>query len=211
MDKIRWRKLRLPSFVTVLTMLLVGVLVSTVLLLLQHKELTALYEEILEETFLARVEAGAIKVEEETFQSLRRYHVNSLVPQDDAIATENLSSALLFIIITDSLNCSNGLETDIEILNNIAGSSNATVQGFHMDERVTEFASMYGIGFPIREKPSWDHLPGLANVGAVTPLVLVYDVVSGLLIGTHHPIPDDVLKSRLFYKRWAHRGLYDEV
>ena len=211
MDQIRRRKLRLPSFVTVLTMLLVGVLVITVLLLLQHKELTALYEETLEDTFLPLVEDRAIKTEEEAFQSLQRYHVNSLVLQGDAIETQNLSSASLFIIITDSLNCSNGLETDVEILNSIAGSSNATVQGFHMDGRVTEFASMYGIGFPIREKPSWDHIPGLAKVGTDTPLVLVYDVASGLLIGVHRPIPDDVLKSRLFYKRWAHRGLYDEV
>ncbi len=178
---------------------------------MQYKKLTALYEETLQEMFLARVEAKAVQAEEEAFQSLRRYHVNSLVPQGDAIATENLSSTSLFIIITDSFNCSNGLETGIEILNNIAGSPNATVQGFHMDEGVTEFTSMYGIGFPVRKKPSWDHLPGLASVGTVTPLVLVYDVASGFLIGIHHPIPDDALKSRLFYKRWAYRGLYNEV
>lgn len=211
MDKMHWHKLRRPKFATVLAMLLAGVLILTVLLLQRHKELTALYEETLEDTFLPRMEAIAVQVEEEVFRSLLRYHVNSLVPQDDAIATENLSSALLFIIITDSLNCSNGLETDIEILNSIAGSSNATVQGFHMDERVTEFASMHDIRFPIREKPSWNHLPALAKIGSDTPLVLVYDVGSGLLIGAHHPIPDDALKSRLFYKRWAYRGLYEEV
>ncbi len=185
--------------------MLVGLLVITVLLLYRHREITALYDENLRDSFLARMEAEAVKVEEQAFQALLPHHLDGVIPRGSAVMPDD-ESGVLFVIITDSTNCSNGLLTDVQVLNRIHGhTSTATVQGYYMDDRddrMADFISVYGIEFPIEKKQSWEHIPGLANVA--TPLVLAYDIRSGSVVGVHHPIPNDALKSKLFYMQWEY-------
>lgn len=178
-----------------LAVLMVPILGLTSFFIYRNTELTKYHRQLMLDVFAARVEAQAISIEEELFQSLLPYSPDILLKTNEVF-----DDRLLFVILADSTNCSNGLNTDIQVLNKIHHGISTSVQGFYESTNDTsseDFAHMHNIEFPFEARK----LEFLDREENITPIVLVYN--RGVLAGVHIPIPNDRIKSELFYKQWG--------
>ncbi len=189
-----------------LSYVLLGLLtVLFIPILVKSSQTQGISDELRIEIFSNRVEAMARVTEEIALE----------IPMDVFKAVDkphNTNAFLSFVILLDSSNCSNGLDSDVPRLNELHRNPRTwigSVQGYYVsqDENyLEEFLSSHTIEFPVVHMDPLREFPSYA---VSTPLVLVIESMSGTILDSHQPIPDDVLKSRLFYEKWERimRGL----
>ncbi len=183
--------------------LLLVLMVIIVLFLIRLKQYNDMHEELARETFEDRIEAEAVAAEEHAFGIPASVFGSS---EEFHRKEGALARGISFAILLDPANCSNSLSSDIEALGAFHRSPSSwihSVRGYYVSDRhdlFEEFVSLYKIRFPVvKENPVASHID---SIHVSTPLVLVLDALSDTVLDAHHPIPDDVHKSRLFYDKW---------
>ncbi|MCY3629217.1 MAG: hypothetical protein OXG94_04280 [Bacteroidetes bacterium] len=179
---------------------LLGILtVLFIPLLVKLSQPQAISDELRLEIFSYRVEAMATATEEIALE----------LPIDvfgSPAKPHNAEVSVSIVILLDTNNCSNGLVSDIAKLNEFHRTPREwinSVQGYYVSpdkKYLEEFILMHAIEFPVVHMNPLEEFPDYYTIS--TPLVLVLDSKSHTILDTHQPIPDDVLKSRLFYDKW---------
>ena len=191
--------LRLPTLNECAYGLLAILVAVTILLLGRLDQYNDITQQQAASNFLNQIEAAAVTTEENALK----------IPAYVFAETEQVRTApgpgLAIAILLDPINYSNGLATDIQKLNYLhlyPPGNIRSVQGYYVSDQhdlFGQFLSIHKIRFPVvKSNPLTGYQDSLS-----TPLVLVLDAQSGMILDTHQPIPDDVQKSTFFYDRWG--------
>ncbi len=190
-------KFHLPTL-DKLPYVLLGILtVLFVPLLFKLSQPQAISDELRLEIFSYRVEAMATATEEIALE-LPQGVFGSLVKP------HNTEVPISIVILLDANNCFNGLDSDVAKLNEFHHNPKEwinSVQGYYVSpdkKYLEEFLLSHAIEFPVIHMNPLEEFP---DYTISTPLILVLDSKSHTILDTHQPIPDDVLKSRLFLRQ----------
>ena len=192
-------KLRRPTLNECAYGLLAVMAIQTAMLIVKLDQSRGLSSLLTDELIANQIEAASVAAEEHALGLPAHWFVNRDDPQSEA------QEGISLVVLVDPNNCSNGLESDIARLNYFhrhrPGWINS-VEGYYVSEQYDlfeEFRSMHDIQFPLSKRSI--PLPYMDNM--TTPLVLIIDSQSGMVLDTHQPIPDDLQKSQLFYDKWT--------
>ncbi len=168
-------------------------------LLVKLNQPKSISDELRLEIFNYRVEAMATATEETALELPTGMF-------ESPVKSHNSGASISIVILLDINNCSNGLNLDVARLNQLHRNPKEwinSVYGYYvsLDKKYLEdFISMHAIEFPVFHMNLLEEFPDYYKIS--TPLVLVLDSKRNTILDTHQPIPDDVLKSRLFYDKW---------